>query len=71
MSLEHSAWGAGGGLLGGITVAILHALGLKERIVRLEREQLTKETFNLFKDGLDQRLTRMEDLLAKIYNGRT
>lgn len=71
MSLENSAWGAVGGAISGITVAILHAMGLKERIVRLEKEQLTKEAFKLFNDGLNQRLTIIENLLEKIYNGRT
>lgn len=70
MSLENASWGAGGGIIGGTVTAILSAMGLKDRVKRLEREKVEKEVFELFQNGLNQRLTNIERMLEKLINGK-
>jgi len=66
MSFENASWGAGGGIISGAFIAILTAMGLKDRINRLEREKLNKETMLEFQKGLDLRLANIESLLNKL-----
>lgn len=70
MSIENASWGAGGGIIGGIATAVLSAMGLKDRIKRLEREKVEKEVFELFQNGLNQRLTNIERMLEKLISER-
>jgi hypothetical protein len=60
---EEIGVGAGGGLISGLIVAFLVALGLRERVKCLEEGKLSKEVFEEYRGGVE---TAMKELKEKI-----
>lgn len=73
MSLEQFGYGAGGGIISGILGAVLVALGLRERVLSLEAQKLSKDVFEEYRTGvqgsikqMDERMERMDKKLDRL-----